>query len=125
MVLKKIVSISLVLALVLQSFSTVGIYLYFQANQKYIAENLCVNKSHPEMKCDGKCQLCKMLKKDESKDKQLPGSVKDKSGDLYCQGVTLLNFNSFATISSVNDTYFHRQYVAPSGAIFHPPKFIA
>ncbi len=126
LILKRIISISLIFGIVLQSFSTVGIYLYFQANQKYIAENLCINKARPEMKCDGKCQLCKMLKKEESKEKQLPGSIKDKNGaDLYCQEFTLLNFNPLETISSINNSYFQRQYIAPSGAIFHPPQFIA
>jgi len=78
------------------------------------------------MKCNGKCQLCKMLKKEESKEKQLPGSIKDRnSADLYCQEFALLNFNPLATISSINNSYFQRQYVAPSRAIFHPPQFIS
>jgi len=36
----------------------------FFANQDYIAANLCVNKDHPEMHCNGQCQLDKKLNED-------------------------------------------------------------
>lgn len=33
----------------------------FKANQRFIAERLCVNRHRPELHCDGKCVLAKML----------------------------------------------------------------
>lgn len=34
-----------------------GYFAYFNLNQSSIIENHCVNKSKPELKCDGKCHL--------------------------------------------------------------------
>lgn len=41
------------------------IYTDFILNQPFIAENLCENRDQPELKCGGKCQLMKSLKKDD------------------------------------------------------------
>jgi len=35
----------------------IGIFAYWKINQKYIAENYCINRDKPQMHCDGKCQL--------------------------------------------------------------------
>ena len=37
----------------------------FFANEDYIAANLCVNRDHPEMHCNGHCQLDKKLHEDQ------------------------------------------------------------
>lgn len=66
-----------------------SIYLtYFLLNRDAIAKENCINKSRPEMQCDGKCHLKKTLKENtpevesqkESNNEELPRfQVKDIS----------------------------------------------
>ncbi|MGY0039015.1 hypothetical protein [Pedobacter sp. NJ-S-72] len=46
------------------------VYASFEANQKFIAENLCENKSRPWMYCNGHCYLMNKLKQTEEKEKE-------------------------------------------------------
>ena len=70
---KKVFAILLSLSFLLQSSGYLLIYIDFVANQDYIAKNLCENRDHPELKCNGKCQLCKRLKAEDKKEnKGLP-----------------------------------------------------
>lgn len=58
------------LALLLQTCGSVVIVLNFYLNRAYIAQNLCENKSKPQLNCCGKCQLNKKLQQQENKDQQ-------------------------------------------------------
>lgn len=40
-------------------------YVAFKVNQKYIAQKLCMNRSRPELHCDGQCVLAKQLRQAE------------------------------------------------------------
>lgn len=53
-----------------QTFYTAGITAWFYANQKLLAKKHCVNKSRPELHCDGKCFLSKKIKEAEQKEEQ-------------------------------------------------------
>ncbi len=44
---------------------TIGYYAIFTED---FIENYCVNKERPELNCDGKCELSKMLMKETSDD---------------------------------------------------------
>ena len=66
----RIIAICLLVALIGSSFSRFFVFVGFEANNKYIAENLCVNKSRPWMHCNGKCYLMKKLKQAEEKEKK-------------------------------------------------------
>ena len=59
MLLKKIITTFLIAAVFFGTFKEVVSYLSFQINQKYIAQNLCVNRNQAESMCHGKCMLKK------------------------------------------------------------------
>lgn len=65
--LRKAVSILLILAMSMQSLYQLGLVTWFEVNRDYIAEVLCVNKKKPEMHCNGQCYLKKQMKKAEEK----------------------------------------------------------
>ena len=44
----------------------------FFANEDYVATNLCINKDHPEMHCNGQCQLDKKLHEDNDNQQTSP-----------------------------------------------------
>ncbi|MBS7564848.1 hypothetical protein KHS38_10570 [Mucilaginibacter sp. Bleaf8] len=58
------------IALIGSSLSRFVVYAGFEVNQKYIAENLCVNKARPWMHCDGKCYFMKKIKQAAEKEKK-------------------------------------------------------
>jgi hypothetical protein len=55
----------LMLLTLIQSFSKWIILADFQANRAYIAATMCENRSRPQMKCGGRCQLMKKMAEDE------------------------------------------------------------
>ena len=71
------VTIFLILLLNCQVFNKFLVMATFFANEDYIAANLCVNKDHPEMHCNGHCQLDKKLHDDQ--DHNQPNSDKKVS----------------------------------------------
>jgi hypothetical protein len=63
--------ILLIAAFVIQTFSSGFIMLNYYTGTGTYAKN-CVNKARPALHCNGKCQLMKKLKQEESRDKQNP-----------------------------------------------------
>jgi len=72
---RRLVSIFLILLLCNQTLLKLGILAWYQVNKDYIAKNLCENRMHPELKCCGKCQLRKRLAQAEHS--SLPSQVSD------------------------------------------------
>lgn len=107
------------------SFSSYLIILDYQVNKKYIATHLCVNRDHPEMKCEGKCYLCKRIRKENKKDQDSSGHGWNyKFQDLVYQETP-----DFACILCVSTTGWHSFYdeSLPSSFIasfFHPPQYL-
>lgn len=54
----------------IQSFYQGLIYTYYVLNKDYIVAQLCENKAKPELQCDGKCHLKKVLQ--VSKERNTP-----------------------------------------------------
>jgi len=59
--MKNILVYFLAILICLPLFSKVSVVLVWKINQKYIIENLCVNKTKPKLKCNGKCHLMSNL----------------------------------------------------------------
>jgi hypothetical protein len=61
------ISYLLLFSILLPTFSPWGTIAYFRLNRDYIARVLCENRERPQLKCNGKCYLAKMLKKQQDK----------------------------------------------------------
>jgi hypothetical protein len=59
--LKKLIFITLFVALALRPIYHLGYIAYFECNIDYIIETYCVNKEKPQMQCNGKCHLAKQM----------------------------------------------------------------
>lgn len=70
-VFKQIISILLLLAFAIQTFSDGIVLLNYYTNTAAFAKN-CVNKARPKMHCNGKCQMMKKMQEEEKKDQQIP-----------------------------------------------------
>jgi hypothetical protein len=65
-----------------QTFSRYILVLDYQLNKNYITRHLCENRDRPAMKCDGKCYLCKKLKKEDKKDQDNPERKADNKFEI-------------------------------------------
>lgn len=112
----------LVFSLLMTNFSGVFIFVGFNLNEKYIAEELCINRSKPELHCNGHCYLMKKLKQAEEKEqKQERQSQKLQIQDALV--VAPFVFRKHETTSAVFYIPFSTGIPSASfHAIFHPPQ---
>jgi hypothetical protein len=108
------------------------IYLDFELRRDYIVKNLCVNKSRPELKCDGKCYLAKRIAAAQEKEErhaeqifvfQLCETLAEPIKPLFPISSDLadasldLESGAFCYASRLNDRLF-------VSGVFHPPLFV-
>lgn len=122
--LKRLIAVCLSFVLICSSFSRLCVFVGFEANTKYIAETLCVNKSRPWMNCHGKCYLMNKVKQAQEKEsKQERQNAKSLYQDAYlASGVRL-------SIKPITFNADYPEQVVPKLshrviAIFQPPKII-
>lgn len=72
--MSRLLAIAFVFIIAFQAASQGLIYAYYVLNKSYITQNICENKAAPELKCDGKCHLRKMMNvgKKTTTPKQIP-----------------------------------------------------
>ncbi|WP_228690771.1 hypothetical protein [Lunatimonas sp.] len=68
--LRSLFHISLVTLLLLNGMVYSVIQGSYVLNKATIIENFCINKSQPELQCDGKCYLAQQLKAEKEKREQ-------------------------------------------------------
>lgn len=88
----RLIAILWVLLIGVQTVHQGLIYAYYIANKDFIAQTHCENKSKPELKCDGKCHLRKVLsvsKKEPIQEQQpfLPSFEELKNPFLFFQPI--------------------------------------
>ena len=121
--LKKLLSIVLMLAIIAQGTVSLAIYAYYAINKETIAKTLCVNKSKPMLHCQGKCYLSKQLKKAEENEKKQSQSLREKDEVISFQ----LNSLAIAYIPTYHlvglwGTTSISLLSAPVGSIDQPPS---
>lgn len=78
--MKKYLVVFLSILIVFQTLVSVGVVVYYHLNKAFITQQLCENRSKPELKCNGHCYLSKQLKKaEEGEQKQMPNILKEKN----------------------------------------------
>ncbi len=120
--LKQFTAAIFLIAFTAVTFSKVVIFISFFANQKYIAENLCINKAKPATNCCGKCQLSKKITNEDNKDRQNPTRKNENKNEVFSP-------TSFNTSESRYWQPIVKRYppfrlnkcTDRSFAIFHPP----
>jgi hypothetical protein len=115
----------LILAVSIQHFyKAIMIAGYYTAPSVYAVN--CENKARPEMKCNGKCQLMKKLKREENKDQQFPERRADNkpetvlSSRSYFAAEPDMLLKTIAKARTPQHTYWLP--TSEYGDIFHPPR---
>jgi len=122
MMLRRIVSLLLLVAVISANFSRLFVYAGFGINQKYIAASLCENRSKPWLHCNGKCYLMKKVKQAEEKEKSEERQTqKSLFQDSFLLASTKLKFHTL--LLQIIVTPYHDTFQTPNpGAIFRPPQ---
>jgi hypothetical protein len=127
-ILKKTISIFLVLTLYSQLMVKVGVIATWKFNQNYIAQNLCINRDKPEMECNGKCHLQKQLKSVENNQTKetnasLPLKLKNLKTDDFVNysemRVSFIQTVQNLILNSTLNTHYSFNYIS---SCFRPPQ---
>lgn len=99
----------------------------YAVNYNYIVNTLCVNKSRPEIHCNGKCYLSKELAKSNDSESSPLQKVKNsgpKILDIYIlpeiAEISATEKNPFFNFSFIYETAYSFLFL---NAIFKPPVF--
>lgn len=124
--MKRIIAITIFIALLMQTASRLVIIAQFYINRDYIAKNLCVNRNKPQMNCCGRCYLRKKLKQDE-KNSNSTSLKNDKFQELAFfvpirLKIIFIQWLNDKTYYLAREKFYQFQY---SSNFFHPPaRFI-
>ncbi|MCC3158166.1 hypothetical protein LJ737_13030 [Hymenobacter sp. 15J16-1T3B] len=72
--MQQCLAVFLSLLVLLQSFSREMLVLDYALHQQRITERFCVNKTRPQLRCNGRCHLRKQLANAGDTDKKAPQS---------------------------------------------------
>lgn len=95
----------------------------FYLNQKYIANNVCVNRDKPQMHCNGKCLLNKQLNAEEKKEQDNPERRAETKSEIFYADALITSINpAFKTIVITHYTPLSiGTPIDAAAVIFHPP----
>ncbi|WP_152971428.1 hypothetical protein [Lacinutrix algicola] len=98
-------------------------YAYYKLDPVGFIEALCVNKDKPELQCNGKCHLNKVLKSHD-KDQDIPENVVDfKELLLYTITLEKIVFKQINDLKKQNTSIYKNLYSYNSiNDCFHPPQ---
>jgi hypothetical protein len=106
----------------------------YAVNYNYIAKVLCVNKTKPTLKCNGKCHLMKELAKaaeeESANDKSNSSDKKENHKNIevlfYTEIKSLVsNQTRVQNLNTVIDNYSNLYSYKTSFSIFHPPAVVS
>ena len=107
-----------------QSVAKTFIYINYKHNQKALAETVCVNKEKTKSCCQAKCYLDKEIKKEDSRQNNLPSGFKDKIEKTeLLSGYLKFEFSSELEIEQAVFCYSNSKTICFSKKIFMPPKW--
>lgn len=116
-------TILLMFLLLVQTFSKGVWELNYQLNKAYVTENLCVNKSRPQLHCNGKCQLAKKLAEEENNSKA-SGTASSKSNTIdvfFRQDIEAPVLTLADGLQKHYAVYILKPCHSTTNAVFHPP----
>jgi len=124
--MKKIASILLIAAFLVQCTSQLWIMAAFKFNQDYIAANLCINRFDAIPVCKGSCFLEDQLNQDQKQQQKFP-DLKTREITLFCQGNSIAYLTQ-AILPEANVSYaYHKVSFITSDylrSVFRPPSIV-
>lgn len=125
--MKKVLVIGLCLLILFPAITKTGVFIWFKANQDYIAEVLCINKDKKELDCKGCCVLNTKLQQVEQADEESANTPPTHKAETEWQWFTAEKQDLLLPVFS--DYFGYQVYQSAitleySTDIFHPPSLI-
>ncbi|MFN8438574.1 MAG: hypothetical protein U0V72_13205 [Cytophagales bacterium] len=112
-----------IFAIVLQMFLKPLLLHDYKLHKTFIANNFCVNKSKPKLKCEGKCHLKKQMAKHENQNKEKSqGYVLDYVHPNSLNLIFLQECTAFTVKEILNMFFYLKTYPQPFEEILQPPQ---
>ena len=111
----------------LQCFYKLGVITYFQLNQDFIAQVLCINKEKPVNTCHGHCFLKEKLNMGDDVQSDKETLPKTQGGELpvFLVSENDYSFEVYKLPEHNNSRYLITTSAAHDGAPFHPPARVS
>lgn len=97
-------------------------YAYYNLDTKGFIEAFCENKDKPELACNGKCHLKKVLETPNKKGNEPIQISQIKDLILYIENLSSYSFKSEIAFKKQYTSYLNLYSFRVSDIIFHPPK---
>lgn len=122
---QNIFSLVLVTAMLWNVFYVPLTYAYYYIDQSDFIAQFCENIEEPELKCNGKCHLAEVSKKDATNDKAPSKMIVSKNIVLYVQEKESFNFGFATFIKKQNIGYSNLYSFTIPFLIDHPPQKVS
>lgn len=120
--LKNLAIILLLGVMLTQALGKFLLVLDYQAHKDFITELFCINKSKPQLQCEGHCYLKKNLKKAEESEKQSTGQHQKADITLFCQALFQISRPVFFKQVSYSGFQPALYWFTSLNKPFHPPQ---
>lgn len=105
------------------SLKIAGTMSYYILDSENFVERFCVNKNMPELKCDGKCELAKMLQQEKSTpDSPINTELIKSETVLFLCSFKQLNLSISTSNENVEVKYSNRYSYRFLSTVEYPPK---
>ena len=113
----------LLLSMMASSFSPCLPILEYALNKPFIVARLCENRNRPEMKCEGKCYLCKRIQKQSKNEAENPEQKSSYRFLELAMGATP-SFHFSRIVDSLPSwlPFLTNGLTAFPADVFHPPQ---
>lgn len=105
------------------SLKIAGTMSYYILDSENFVELFCVNKDKPELKCNGKCELAKMLQQEKSTpDYPINTELIKSETVLFLCSLDQLNFPISSANESIEVVYSNRYSYKFLSTVEYPPE---
>lgn len=120
----------LIIVTVLMFLKPILPVLEYAVNYDYIVENLCENKSKPELNCNGKCHLTKQLAKasDSSSENSSEKKISFEQTEIvFFQEIQQIEIRQiyFLNKTTIGNNYSNLYFHLNDCTHFHPPTIFS
>ena len=98
-----------------------SMYVYYSIDREGFIERLCENKDKPELKCDGKCMLAKMLQAQTDEDEQPMPMIGWEQNLVFCLDLPEYRLQNASALHNAFFHYFNNYTYHFSDSLNKPP----
>jgi hypothetical protein len=122
--MKKVMVYFLLALLLFQNSGRLVVLAWFKLYQPEITRTLCVNRSRPQLHCDGKCVLAKKMAAAEKQQETAGWERLVEIAVFTAPSVFRVSFPPPVEfrVEPVRFAYQQRPYISPSIDFFRPPR---